>query len=63
MADSGASISFTHTKSDLSEFKQVNNDKLVAKTASNAILKITGVGAIIFTHSVTHKGKSCAMTT
>ena len=63
MADSSTSISFTHTKSDLSEFKQVNNDKLVAKTASNAILKITGVGAMIFMHSVTHKGKSRVMTT
>ena len=63
MADSSTSISFTHTKSDLSEFEQINNDKLVAKTASNTILKIKGVGAMMLTHRVTHKGKSRSITT
>ena len=63
MADSGASISFTHTKSDLSEFEQIGNHKLVAKTASNTILKIKGVGAMILMHRVTHKGKSHDLTT
>ena len=63
MADSGASISFTHTKSDSSEFEQINNNKLVAKTASNTILKIKGVGAMMLTHHVTHKGKSHSITT
>ena len=34
MADSGASDCFTHTKSDLSEFEQINDKRLVVKTAS-----------------------------
>ena len=63
MADSGASISFTHTKSDLSEFEQINNKKLVTKTASNTTLGIKGIGAMIITHDVTHKGKSHSITT
>ena len=63
MADNGASISFTHTKSDLSEFKQPNNKNFVAKTASNTTLYIKGVGAMMLTHRVTHKGKSHSMNT
>ena len=63
MADSGASISFTHMKSNLSEFEQINNSKLIAETASNTILKIKGVGAMMLMHHVTHKGKSRVMTT
>ena len=63
MADSGTSISFTHTKSDLSEFKQLNNKNFIAKTASNTTLHIRGVGVMMLTHRVTHKGKSHSINT
>ena len=59
MADSGASDCFTHTKSDLSEFEQINDNALVVRTASTKnSLKIKGRGVLIITHKVTHKGKS-----
>ena len=62
MADSGASDCFMHTKSDLSEFEQINDNKLVVKTASaKNSLRIKGRGALIITHKVTHKGKSRTM--
>jgi hypothetical protein len=58
MADSGTSNSFTHSKSDLTEFEVVNNNDLVVKTASKAVsLKITGKGAWMITHKVTQGGK------
>jgi hypothetical protein len=58
MADSGASNCFTHTQSDLSEFKVLDNKELVVKTASkNNFLKIKGKGAWIIMHEVTHKKK------
>ena len=64
MADSGASSSFMHTKSDLSEFEVLDNKNLVVKTASKTnSLRIKGRGAMILTHKVTHKGKSCSVTT
>ena len=63
MADSGTSSCFTHTKSDLSESEVLNNKDLVVKTASKTNpLRITGKAAIIM-HKVTHKGKSCSVTT
>ena len=59
MADSGTSDCFTHTKSDLSEFEQINDKRLVVKTASaKNSLKIKGRGALVIMHKVTHKGKS-----
>ena len=62
MADSGASNCFTHTKSDLSEFEQINDKRLVVKTASaKNSLKIKGRGALVITYKVTHKGKSCTI--
>ena len=64
MADSGTSSCFTHTKSDLSEFEVLDNKDLVVKTASKTnSLKITGKGAMIISHKVTHKGKSHSVTT
>jgi hypothetical protein len=58
MADSGASNCFTHTQGNLSEFEVLNDNELVVKTASKTIfLKITGKGAWIITHEVTHRGK------
>ena len=64
MADSGTSSCFTHTKSDLSEFKVLDDKDLVVKTASKTnSLKITGKGAVIIMHKVTHKGKSHSLAT
>ena len=64
MADSGASGCFTHTKSDLSEFEVLDDKDLVVKTASKTnSLRITGRGAIMITHKITHKGKSRSVTT
>jgi hypothetical protein len=58
MADSGASNCFTHSKSDLTEFKVLDNNDLVVKTASKTVsLKITGKGAWMITHKVTQRGK------
>jgi hypothetical protein len=58
MADSGASNCFTHSQSDLTEFEVLNDNDLVVKTASETVsLKITGKGAWIITHKVTHRGK------
>jgi hypothetical protein len=63
MADSGASNCFTHTQSDLSEFKVLDNNELVVKTASKTnSLKIKGKGAWIITHEVTHRGKKQSVT-
>ena len=64
MADSGASESFMHAQSDLSEFEQIDDDSLIIITASKEnSLKIKGRGAMIIMHKITHKGKSCRMTT
>ena len=64
MADSGTSSCFMHTKSNLSEFEVLDDKDLVVKTASKAnSLKITGKGAMILTHKVTHKGKRHSVTT
>ena len=64
MADSSASSCFTHTKSDLGEFEVFDDKDLVVKTASKTkSLRITGKGAMIIMHKVTHKGKSCSVTT
>ena len=64
MADSGASSSFTHMKSNLSEFEVLNDKNLVVKTTSKtSSLKIKGRGAMIIMHKVTHKGKSRSVTT
>jgi hypothetical protein len=58
MADSGASNCFTHTQSDLTEFKVLDDKDLVVKTASRTnSLKIKSKGAWIITHEVTHIGK------
>jgi hypothetical protein len=47
-----------HTQSDLSEFKVLDNNDLVVKTASKTnSLKIKGKGAWIITHEVTQRGK------
>ena len=64
MADSGTSSCFTHMKSNLSEFEVLDDKDLVVKTASKTnCLKVTRKGVIIITHKVTHKGKSCSVTT
>ena len=64
MADSSTSSCFTHMKSDLSEFEVLDNKDLVVKTASKTnSLRITGKGAMILMHKVTHKGKRCSVTT
>jgi hypothetical protein len=58
MADSGTSNCFTHMQSDLSEFKVLDDNELVVKTASKTVsLKITGKGAWMITHKVTQRGK------
>jgi hypothetical protein len=63
MADSGASNCFTHSKSDLTEFKVLDNNDLVVKTASKTVsLKITGKGAWMITHKVTQRGKKWSVT-
>jgi hypothetical protein len=63
MADSGASNCFTHLKSDLTEFKVLNDNDLVVKTASKTVsLKITGKGAWMITHEVTQRGKKRSIT-
>ena len=59
LADSGASASFTMSKSDLTEFKQITDDDLVVKTAANDnTLMIKGKGALFITHTVVSGGKS-----
>jgi hypothetical protein len=63
MADSGASNCFMHTQSNLSEFKVLDDNELVVKTASKTnSLKIKGKGAWIITHEVTHRGKKQSVT-
>jgi hypothetical protein len=58
MADSGTSNCFTHSQSDFTEFEVLNDNDLVVKTASKTVfLKITGKGAWMITHEVTHRGK------
>ena len=64
MADSGASSSFMHTKSNLSEYEVLDDKSFVVKTASKTnSLRVKRRGALIITHKVTHKGKSCSVTT
>jgi hypothetical protein len=63
MADSGASNCFTHTRSNLTEFKVLNENDLVVKTASKTVsLKITGKGVWMITHKVTQRGKKRSIT-
>ena len=64
MADSSTSSCFTHMKSDLSEFEVLDDKDLVIKTASKTnSLRITGIGAIILMHKVTHKSRRHSVTT
>jgi hypothetical protein len=63
LADSGASNCFTHSQSDLTEFEVLNDNDLVVKTASKTVsLKITGKGAWMITHNITHRGKKQSIT-
>ena len=60
IADSGASLTFTHTKKDLQEFEKVDNNDFTVETASsNNPLKVKGVGCIFLEHDVqgTHSTK------
>ena len=58
LADSGASLSFTPYRSDLTEFETINDDGMKVQMASKENqLKITGKGSVFFTHFVKEKGK------
>ena len=64
MANSSTSSCFMHMKSDLREFKVLDDKELIIKTASKTnSLKITGKGAMILMNKVTHKGKRHSVTT
>ena len=53
IADSGASLTFTHTKKDLQEFEKVDDNDFTVETASsNNPLKVKGVGCIFLEHDV-----------
>jgi hypothetical protein len=63
MADSSTSECFTHTQSNLTEFRVLYDNELVVKTASKTnSLKIKGKGVWIIMHEVTHRGKKQTIT-
>jgi hypothetical protein len=63
MAESGTSECFTHTQSNLTEFKVLDDNELVVKTASKTnSLKIKSKEEWIITHEVTHRGKKQSIT-
>jgi hypothetical protein len=63
IADSGASECFTHTQSNLIEFKVLDDNELIVKTTSKTnSLKIKGKGAWIIMHEITHRGKKQTIT-
>ena len=62
LADSGASLSFTPYRSNLTEFEVINDDKMKVQTASKENqLRITGKGSVFFTHFVSERGKLVRM--
>ena len=57
LADSGTSLSFTHSRSNVSEF-EVIYDKMKVQTASkDSQLQIVGKGSVFFSHLVEDKGR------
>ena len=59
LADSGASLNFTHEQSDLSEFQEVYDDDFDVQTATKSPpLAVKGVGCMFLTTSVTSRSRS-----
>ena len=59
LADSGASLNFTHEQSDLSEFQEVHDDDFDMQTAvKSPPLAVKGVGCMFLTNSVTSRIRS-----
>ena len=59
LADSGASLKFTHEQSDLSEFQEVHDDDFNMQTAAKSPpLAVKGVGCMFLTTSVTSGTRS-----
>ena len=59
LADSGASLNFTHEQSDLSEFQEVHDDDFDVQTAMKSPpLAVKGVGCMFLTTSATSGSRS-----
>ena len=59
LADSGASLKFTHEQSDLSKFQEVHDDDFNMQTAAKSPpLAVKGVGCMFLTTSVTSGTRS-----
>ena len=59
LADSGASLNFTHEQSNLSEFQQVHDDDFNVQTVTKSPpLAVKGVGCMFLTTSVTSGSRS-----
>ena len=56
LADSGASLNFTHEQSDLSEFQEVHDDDFDMQTATKSLpWAVKGVGWMLLTTSATSR--------
>ena len=59
LADSGASLNFTHEQSDLSEFQEVHDDDFDVQTAAKSPpLAVKGVGCMFLMTSATSRTRS-----
>ena len=59
LADSGASLNFTHERSDLSEFQEVHDDDFDVQTAMKSpTLTVKGVGCMFLMTSTTSGTRS-----
>ena len=61
LADSGASLSFTHSRSDLSEFEVIYNKMKVQTASKDSQLQIVGKGSVFFSHLVKENGRVSKM--
>lgn len=58
LADSGASLTFTNDRSDLSEYETIDDNELIVQTASKSNpLRVRGKGAVFISHFVEIRGK------
>ena len=59
LADSGASLNFTHEQSDLSEFQDIHDDDFNVQTAMKSPpLAVKGVGCMFLTTPATSRSRS-----
>ena len=52
LGDSGASLTFTHSESDFTEYERIENGPSVQTADAKSALKIAGKGAVFLTHQV-----------